>query len=124
MQSPHDFIREYLTEQVRIQEVWRDVWLPVRHRFFQPGCTLFDPQRNIDRAKAETPLETSESGPGTAVVTTSGFGEGLRLRYTLQNSGEAWRINRVEMECNLCQGTGTFRTGVCKWCKGDGWKEF
>ncbi len=122
MQSPQDFIRDYLKEKVRVQEVWSAAWLPVRERFFQPGYNAFDPQQNIDLAKAEVPLEASESD-GAAVVTTSGYGEGHRLRYTLQATAGAWRICRIELECGICRGTGKFKDRVCKSCKAEGWKQ-
>src|SRR4051812_17634037 len=112
MQSAQDFIRDYLKEQVRLQEVWSEAWLPVRERFFQPGYNVFDPQRSIDRAKAEEPLEVSES-EGAAVVTTSGYGEGHRLRYTLQDVLGAWRISRIELECGICRGTGKRKDREC-----------
>jgi hypothetical protein len=123
MQSPKDFIRDYLKEQVRLQGVWSEAWLPIRERFFQPGYNAFDPQRNIDRAKAEVPLEASES-EGSPVVTTSGYGDGHRLRYTLNGNPGAWRISRIELECGICRGTGKLKNSVCKLCKGEGWKLF
>jgi hypothetical protein len=123
MQSPEDFIRDYLKEQVRLQQVWSTAWLPVRERFFQPGYNAFDAQSNIDRAKAEVPLETSES-EGAAVVITSGYGEGHRLRYSLQSKAGVWRIRGIAIECGICLGTGKFKDSVCKLCKGDGWKLF
>ncbi len=123
MQSPEDFIRDYLKEQVRLQEVCSQAWLPVRKRFFQTGYNAYDPQRNIDRTKAEIPLETSGS-EGSAVVTTSGWGEGHRLRYTLRDIAGAWRICRIDLECGICRGTGKFKEGACKLCKGEGWKIF
>ncbi len=121
MQSPEDFIRDYLKEQVRLLEVWREAWLPVRERFFQPGYSAFDPQRQIDRMKAEIPLETSES-QGAAVVITSGWGEGHRWRYRLQGIAGEWRISRIELECSICRGTGKFKDRACKPCQGEGWK--
>jgi hypothetical protein len=123
MQSAQDFIRDYLKEQVRLQEVWSEAWLPVRQRFFQPGYNAFDPQRNIDRAKAEVPLAISES-EGVAVVTTSGYGEGHRLRYTLQETPGAWRTSRIELECGICRGSGKCEDRECKLCEGKGWKLF
>src|SRR6266852_5616287 len=100
MQSAQDFIQDYLKEQIRLQEIWSAAWLPVRERYFQPGSNALDPQQNIDRAKAEVPVAISEAG-GTSVVTTSGYGEGHRLRYTLANTEGAWRISRVELECGI-----------------------
>jgi hypothetical protein len=123
MQSPEDFIRDYLKEQVRLQQVWSTIWLPVRERFFQPGYNAFDPQLNIDRANREIPLETSES-EGNAVIITSGYGDGHRLRYSLQSKAGSWRIGGIELECGICRGTGKFKDSVCKLCKGAGWKLF
>ncbi len=123
MASPEDFIRDYLKERVHLQELWNQAWLPVRERYFDPGYDAFHPERNLDLAKSEVPLETSESN-GTAVVTTSGYGEGHRLRYTLQDWKGSWRICGIHLECSLCRGTGKYKTGACRLCKGKGWKQF
>jgi hypothetical protein len=43
MQSPEEFIRDYLKEQIRLYEGWAEAWLPVRQRFFEPGYDAFAP---------------------------------------------------------------------------------
>jgi DnaJ-class molecular chaperone len=123
MQSPIEFIQDYLKEQVRLYEFWSTSYAPVRARFFEQAYNPFDPQKNIARAEAEAILESSGT-EGAPVVTTTGYGDGHRLRYTLQAAQGAWRISRVQIECGICRGTGEFKEKACKLCKGEGWKTF
>lgn len=44
MQSPKEFIWDYLREQVRLQELWSANYKPIHERFFEPSYTPFDPR--------------------------------------------------------------------------------
>ena len=120
MVTPEEFMRRYLAEMVHLQEQWAAGFKPVQERYFTASYRAFEPEKNVQTARNESVVSISKSGDRVEVITT-GYGEEHRMRYTLEASGEDFRIALLEMECSLCSRRGTTRPN-CPFCNGKGWK--
>jgi hypothetical protein len=121
VQTPEEFMRDYIAEMVQLQKQWASGFGPIRERFFAPGYTPYEPHKNVQTASNERVVSVAKVGDQIEVVTT-GHGEQHGMRYTLDMRDDAFRISRLELECSLCGRRGKTRTN-CPFCGGKGWKE-
>jgi len=120
MQTAEDFMRDYLTAMVNLQESSAEAFLPIHHHFFMEGYKPFDPMKNVAMAKSEIVISVAKKDDSTEVITT-GYGEHHRLRYSLASNSGSFLISQMEMECGLCSRRGNPRP-ECKFCGGRGWQ--
>ena len=120
MHAEEKFIQEYLEEIVRLRELWIENALPVYKRFLKEGYDPYNPSYMVDLAKAELVLSVNRK-PDSTEVTTNGFGECQRTRYTLVPHGESFAISLIEWECGLCCGSEKPKSN-CGFCGGTGWQ--
>jgi hypothetical protein len=121
MQSPQEFMSDYFREMVRYQEHCATAYDSLQDRFFARGYKAFSGEKNIEMAKGETVLKVVNAADRVE-ITTTGYGQHARLRYTLSVCDGAFRIALLEWECGLCSRRGGIKSD-CKFCGGKGWQQ-
>ena len=119
MQTPEQFLKDYLALKINFLEKWAEDFSLVQRRFFKMGYNPFDPFATIMRAKKEAIINTNNKS-GLIEIITTGFGESNKMRYTLVSQNESYLISLVELECSLCSSNKTPRQS-CKICEGKSW---
>ncbi len=126
MQTVEDFLRGYFRARTEWDRAIGNLYVPIAERFLSPNFAVFNSEKSVKDSEAETILSCKASEGTTQVITSGCFGGQYRLRYSLSNLGMKWQIDNLELECELCGGSGKRkgRESECRLCKGKGWKTF
>jgi len=123
MKGVEDFLREYFRARTDLHREFARLHGPVADRFFSADHRSYRPEWSIQHSEAERILSVSPLENGAEVVTSGCLGDRFRMRYRLCATLDSWRIESIEMECDICHGTGKRKDGEsdCRLCKGKGW---
>jgi hypothetical protein len=124
MQTPEEFMREYLAAKVAEAKREVEAHLPFQQKFFTKDCFFDSRARTVEFHQSEKVDSTTNSETEATVIThmTAYFVLNHHLRYHLKPNEETWLIERVELECGRC----LCRKSVdpkCPTCGGTGWTD-
>jgi hypothetical protein len=120
MQSPEEFMREYLL--AKVVEAARDLerHQPFWRKFFAEEC-LYDSRKGyVEVCKSEAIVSVSFTESGAQIITRQNGVNVGELRYHLRSSGEGWLIHHVDWECLVCRKRAAIDPN-CVFCSGTGW---
>lgn len=118
METGSDFLSGYF--QARTQELQREVAArrPFRQKYFSELCIWESMPNAVEYSKSEEVISIQNVN-GQAIAVTQ-RAQGLpKLRYTLQRTGDAWLILKVQPSCAKCDGVPGETD--CEICNGSGW---
>jgi hypothetical protein len=124
MQTPEEFMREYLA--AKVAEAAREVEAhqPFRRKFYTDDCFFDSRAKTVGMHQSEKVDSTSNSEKDVTVIThmTAPFAVERHLRYHLKPNGQTWLIENVDSECAMC----SFRKSIdpnCPMCGGTSWTD-
>jgi hypothetical protein len=129
-QSPQEFFAAYKAARSAVDgEYWR-LQLELVKAYCGPA-ELDQRRGNWERAQAlEHISSVLDQGDRAEVLTETESKVAGTKRYLLFRDGERWRIERVQVRCDMCQGTGVSpvleslyddNRSRCRACSGSGW---
>jgi len=125
MQTPKQFIENYLSAYAELQKRYHALSEPFFNGFF---CSEYlnyvkNWQKNQEE-NGETFLKVEASNPLTAIVITvvQGRTRDPHNRYHLRLFESGWKIYDKEHECFVCHGVAGKST--CRICQGKGWTNY
>ena len=122
MQTPEEFMREYLAARAAEEARELENRMPFRRKYFTEGC-IWESRKGAMEGILSQVIESVEGSKNDVRVITRGKQQASwprRLRYCLKRNGEAWLIQDVDLECESCLLMGAIRP-ECPACGGTGW---
>ena len=124
MSTVEAFLQEFFDDRTRLLRQSVTEWEAHIDRFFARGYRPYDRHKAVAESASERIESITGSDISPEVITTGSTGGLWRARYQLTALNSAWIITSMEMECNMCRGTGNSKSGTndCRFCVGRGWR--
>ena len=121
MQSVENFLHDCFRDRTELLRKACLGWESHTLRFFGPLYQPYNPEKAVADSEAERIISINSADGSAEAITTGWAGGRWRFRYYLSAADERWLINRMEMECGICHGSGKRKDSECRLCKGVGW---
>ena len=125
MQSPQEFMESFLREHAELLQTQFRQSVPFYEKHYDE--TFLKRYHKFHASEGQNPealVTVDVSGESATAITTKTLWESeQRYRYHLAQSGQSWRISKVDWRCHLCHGSGRFGEAVCDSCHGEGWQD-
>jgi hypothetical protein len=122
MMTPQEFLQEYLTKRQAHQLAWDEMWGADLKAFFGTYYLERRDEAGRDWSVLPTIVETIQENDDTVSIIVQE--EHYTKRYYIVRENGKYRIDRVMIRCELCDGTGEIEGDKCELCDGRGWEDW
>jgi hypothetical protein len=121
MQTPEEFMRDYLREHIEDEKRELASREPFRKRFFTDECFFDSRSGTLRMWESEVLLSVSRSDTGATAITKYEMRTHThKHRYHLLQGDRGWLIQCVDMGCPFCNEK--VQNSSCRFCHGTGWR--
>ena len=121
--SAQEFLQSYFAAKQKHEHAWEDIWQRELRGFF--GAYFLDRRSEADRNWATIPVIVDAIIEDDDTISFITRGEGHHTkRYFVEKRGDSFVIDRVMIQCDICEGTGEFQEEECELCGGRGWDDW
>ena len=121
--SAEEFLQSYFQAKQAHEHAWEDIWQRELRPFFGPY--FLERRSEADRNWATIPAIASRIVESDDTMSFITKGEGhYTKRYYVTKQDAGYRIDRIMVQCDICQGTGEFDGEACELCGGRGWDDW
>lgn len=123
LMTSKEFLEEYFRAKQMHEHTWEALWQDKLRPFF--GSYFLERRAEADQNWATLPMIQKEivEDDDTSSYITKGEGHYTK-RYYVKQHGDRLAIERIMVQCDLCQGTGLFDEAQCELCGGRGWDDW
>lgn len=121
--SAEEFLQQYFQTKQKHEHAWEDLWQRELKPFF--GEYFLERRSEADQNWATLPVirqQILEDDDTVSFITASE--DHHTKRYYVKKHNSAYKIERIMVQCDLCQGTGKYDDEQCELCGGRGWDDW